>query len=101
MKTTEYLEQELTEVRQKIEECFEFLHKDLPDDKKERLMKAYTKLETERDRIAIALDILNGRAFLIHEHNGQLSIIKPSEKTAKLLAVAEQYGGKVTKYEEE
>jgi len=92
------IEKRLAETRQKLDECQKLREQVASGEKKDLLDKAYMRLEARRDRLTLAKDILEGKAFLIYDINDQLTVVKPSEKAAKLIAAAQEYGAKVTEY---
>lgn len=64
-----------------------------------RLKKKEAELEAMRSRAAISLDILNGKIFLLYEHEEYLALVQPSDSTAAVVAKAQEYGAVITKVE--
>lgn len=96
MNSIEALQVELGEVKDKLKKCFELEGK-ATGDQKNQLRNLYTKLQSRRDRLVVAIDIVSGRDYILHDIDGQLTVERPSEGTAKLIKVAEEYGAKVKK----
>jgi hypothetical protein len=90
------IQEELAEVNNKIKMCDE-LKSEATQEQKKLLEERRLKYEAKRDRLALALDILEGRAFGMYDVDGRLTILKPSESTAELLTIAQGMGAKVTR----
>jgi prophage tail gpP-like protein len=96
------IDKRLAETHHKLDECQKLREQVASGEQKALLDKAYTKLEARRDKLTLMKDIAEGKAFLIYEDaDGQLTIVKPSEKTAKLVAAAQEYGAKLTSCEKQ
>lgn len=92
------IDEQLQETHKKIEQCERLRAGKVSPEQKKMLDKAYNLLESMRDRLSVAKDILEGRAFLVYEVDKRLTIVKPSEQTAKLIAAAQEYGAKIKSY---
>lgn len=66
-----------------------------------KLERAYTFLVARSFRLAICIDIMEGKAFTVHDVDGDLTVVKPTESTARLLDLAEKLGGRVSSFEKE
>jgi hypothetical protein len=96
-KSLEALQSDLAEIKAKIEKCDQFMEKASPE-QKEKLNARRCKYEAQRDRLAVAIDVVSGRAYAIYDIDGKLTVIKPdSEGVAKLIRTAEDYGARATK----
>ena len=99
-KSLEAIQAELNEVKTKLEKCYEFQSKAGPEQKKQ-LDTLRLKLEAQRDRLAVAMDVISGRDYIVHDIDGKLTVVRPSENTAKLIKAAEDYGARVTELAQE
>lgn len=90
----EKLKEELDTIRGKLDQCAKLEEKATPAEANQ-LKAIYAKLEARRDRIAVCLDILDGKAYVVKELGGKLVVVQPSENTAKLIKVAEECGARV------
>lgn len=66
-----------------------------------KLERAYTFLAARSLRLATCIDIMQGKAFTVHDIDGELTVVKPTESTARLLDLAEKLGGKVSEFRKE
>lgn len=95
-KSLEALQLDLAEVKAKIEKCDHLKEKASPA-QKEKLDARRKKFEAQRDRLAIALDLVSGRSYALWDINDHLTVVKPkSEGVAKLIKAAEGYGARAT-----
>lgn len=101
-KVEDALLEELKSTNTSLEQCRGYLQKARGEQKK-KLERTEIWLEVERLRISICMDILNGRAFTVHEESVQgeapvITVVKPSPSQAKLVDLTEKLGGRVTSY---
>jgi len=94
-KSLEAIQSDLAAVKAMIEKCDHLKEKGTEEQQKQ-LDTRRTKLEARRDRLAIALDLLSGRAYAIWDINNELTVVKPSPGTARLIQAAEEYGARAT-----
>jgi len=101
MSITQMINEELARTREVINKAQEY-EKQASPEQKQQLDEIYKKNTAKRDRLAIALDILEGRSFVVYDHEGELTILRPGEKTSKLLDEVEQkMGGRIYRYGDE
>jgi len=95
-KSLEAIQSDLVAVKAVIEKCDQLKEKATAE-QQEQLSARRTKLEARRDRLAVALDVVTGRAYAIWDINDELTVVKPnSEGTARLIKTAEEYGARAT-----
>lgn len=68
-----------------------------PPERKERAEDIINYLEARKMRVVICKDILNGRAFVAYDVDGDLVVVQPGDTTAMLVLAAEEHGCRVTK----
>jgi hypothetical protein len=96
-KSLDALAMDMAMVKEKIQKCDELMPKATAEQKQE-LEARRLKYEAQRDRLAVAIDVVGGRAYAIYDIDGKLTVIKPnSEGVAKLIRTAEDYGARATK----
>lgn len=84
----------LDELKAKLEKCYQLQSK-ASNEQKKQLDVVRLKLEARRDRLAVALDIISGRDYVVYDIDGALAVVRPSENTAKLIKAVEECGCKV------
>lgn len=84
----------LANLKAKLEKCYQLQPKANSEQKKQ-LDVVRLKLEAQRDRLAVALDVISGRDYVVYDIDGGLAIVCPSENTAKLIKAVEECGCKV------
>jgi len=89
----EQLKDELNAIRGKLDQCAKLEEKATPAEKKQ-LNVIYAKLEAHRDRVAVCLDIMDGKAYVVKDVGGKLVVVQPSENTAELVKAAEECGAR-------
>ena len=88
------LQSNLDELQAKLEKCHQLQAK-ASNEQKKQLDAVRFKLEAQRDRLAVAMDIISGRDYVVYDIDGDLTVVRPSENTAKLVKAAEECGAKV------
>lgn len=84
----------LDNLKARLEKCYQLQPK-ASNEQKKQLDVVRLKLEAQRDRLAVVLDIISGRDYVVYDIDGDLTVVRPSENTAKLIKAAEECGGKV------
>jgi len=88
------IQSDLDELKAKLEKCHQLQPK-ANNEQKKQLDAVRFKLEAQRDRLAVAMDIISGRDYVVYDIDGDLTVVRPSGNTAKLIKAAEECGGKV------
>ena len=94
---TAMLDQHLENAKQAIAKC-DALRADASPAQIQKLDDLRLHLEGQRARITTARDLLSGRDFQLYSIDDEPVIIRPTERTAKIIQEAERLGARVVKH---
>lgn len=76
-----------------------YINKAKSEEQRNKIVTLRNNLESRANRVEMATEVLSGRSFIVYDVNGELTLVKPSEQTAKLIEEAEKHGAVVSKYD--